>query len=138
MQFSPDSSLLAYTTTAEKGTTKERMVVAILPAPSLEVGNTELIELPRGYTKFNSLAFSPDSKLLAIGGSKKFGIFSLRPPTGMPLAEGVHPGKHSAEAPTLIYDVNYVEFSPDGTVLITGGEEGTVKLWKLPPAIYQN
>jgi WD40 repeat protein len=81
----------------------------------------------------NSFDISLDKQLVAGGGMGTFKIFSLN--TGKLLAEEYH-YKRTREDDRegrmqLISFLTQVEFSPDGKTLLTGGEDGTVKLWSI-------
>ncbi|MBX7172633.1 MAG: WD40 domain-containing protein [Pyrinomonadaceae bacterium] len=66
---------------------------------------------------------------MAIGGYKKLGLFSFQ--TGQLLAEGQHTKNRFFQDSELPYELSDIEFSPDGNLLLTGGNDGTVKLWKI-------
>jgi WD domain, G-beta repeat len=79
------------------------------------------------WDKLRELAFSPDGKALASGGTVGTLLLwdlSVTPPSSTPLAG--HRG-----------DVRALAFSPDGQTLVSGDENGTLLLWNLnesPPA----
>ena len=99
-----------------------------------EVGSWKLLRtVEEGEDVFD---ISPDNKLLATGhwGEKKgtVSIHSLE--TGEKLEEKVHYKRtlwdDLRDASGAITMINYLEFSPDGKMLATGGG-GMVKLWKV-------
>jgi WD40 repeat protein len=70
----------------------------------------------------SSVAFSPDSKLLASSGDGRTVRLwdpATRQAIGAPLPAATSPGG----------DVFGVAFSPDGKLLASGGADGTVRLW---------
>jgi WD40 repeat protein len=125
-RFSPDSTMLAITAQIDGPIPTERPVVAQI----WEVGSwtrKRVIEVPDSWQAALNLAFSADSEVLAIGGNKMFGLFSVA--TGELLAEKRHTiGEFES---ILYYDVTWIEFSPDGKTLLTAGEDGYVRLWKI-------
>lgn len=75
--------------------------------------------------RINCMAFSPAGNYFAVGASQNVALFELdefgTKIKGPPLAEGRHDGT-----------VTGLAFSPDGSRLLTGGYDGTVRLWKVP------
>jgi WD40 repeat protein len=69
------------------------------------------------------LAFSPDDKLLAVGGWDKGRIYLLDWPTMRIVAQWEGHGSVNAQYGLV--------FSPDGTKLYSGSGDGTVKVWRL-------
>lgn len=126
--FSNDGNLLAVSAVADRGGAAERSVAEVW-----EVGGgrrQRVIEVPRGWRGAYALAFSPDAALLAVGGHRRFGLFDAR--TGALLAEAAHAGSRLFGTETeQAYDLGHVSFSPDGAQLLTGGNGGTVKLWRV-------
>lgn len=125
--FSRDSSLLATTATTDKETIAERAVAEVWEMGSWR--RLQVIETPRSWQGAFALSFSPDRKMLAVGGRRKFGLFSLQ--TGELLAEATHPDANFKAQSQLYLDLSHIEFSPDGKLLLTGGNDGTVKLWRI-------
>ncbi|HEX8029433.1 MAG TPA: hypothetical protein VF491_13260 [Vicinamibacterales bacterium] len=79
-----------------------------------------------GYScsNVNAVAFSPDSKLAAIGiQSFNRNLFLFRVSDGTRLAGPLSPHSNG---------VTCLAFSPSGQLLASGGMDGTVKLWHLP------
>lgn len=130
LRFSADSTLLI-TANAVAGASgfEESVKVKVY-----EVGSWKIIKEFEVAGRHNStLDVSHDNRLLAIGGFGTFKIFSLK--TGKLLAEQYH-YKRSRQADLagaldMISILDDIEFSPDGSLLLTGGEDGTVKVWKL-------
>ncbi len=81
------------------------------PAAAREV---QAINIPDQYP---TISFSPDSRIIAVG-SSEVKLYDL--------ANGRELLKLSGN--TL--PVGSIGFSPDGKTLVTGGEDGSVKLWK--------
>jgi WD40 repeat protein len=125
--FSADSRFLASTAIADKGKPAEHSVAEIWEVGSAR--RVKAIEVPRDWRGAYTVAFSPDSKLLAVGGYKKFGIFQID--TGELLVSETH------RRPTFLQDsempnqVSHVEFSPDGNLLLSAGNDTVVKLWSV-------
>ncbi|HRH40084.1 MAG TPA: hypothetical protein PKY82_00465 [Pyrinomonadaceae bacterium] len=125
--FSADSRFLAVTAIQRKGHADEHSAVEIW---DLSDGKrTQIIEVPDKWRGAFTVAFAPDNSMVAIGGYKKFGLFSFQ--TGQLLAEGQHPKNRFFQDSELPYELSDIEFSPDGNLLLTGGNDGTVKLWKI-------
>jgi len=92
----------------------------------------------KNFASINSISkvadVSPDNTMIASGDTDgKFSITSLL--TGAVLAEEFHYKRTRLDdildRMHMITQIIHVEFSPDGTVLLTGGEDGSVKLWRL-------
>lgn len=126
--FSGDGSLLAVSAVADKGVVGERSVLEIW---EVRGGRRQrVVEVPRAWRGAYAVAFSPDAAQLAVGGHRKFGLFDSR--TGALLAEATHAGARLFGTETeQAYDLDHVAFSPDGSQLLTGGNDGTVKLWRV-------
>jgi WD40 repeat protein len=70
-----------------------------------------------GNSSVNSIAFSPDNKLLASSQNKRIKLWS------------VTTGKQLLAFSGLVTDVGSIAFSPLGKLLATIDGRGTVKLW---------
>ena len=126
--FSNDGSLLAISAVADKGRVGERSVVEIWEVR--DGRRQRVIEVPRAWRGAYAVAFSPDAALLAAGGHRKFGVFDAR--TGALMAEATHAAARFFGTETeQAYDLNHLAFSPDGGRLLTGGNDGSVKLWRV-------
>jgi WD40 repeat protein len=78
--------------------------------------------LSTGTRDANSVAFSPDGKILAVGtreGMAELWDLATARQIGKPLTAGAGSTLES------------VTFSPDGKILATGGADGTVRLWNV-------
>lgn len=125
--ISRDSSKLAIIATTDRGQINEHSAVEIWETSTWE--RSRVLEVPRSWLGAYSLDLSPDSEYVAIGGLKKFGIFSAR--TGVLLAEESHSVSGSWLEPQQLSEVSHVEYSPDGRLLVTGSNKGMVKLWQI-------
>ena len=126
-RFSADSKLLSFTAIADKGKATERSIAEVWDAHAAK--RLKAIEIPRAWRGAYTVAFSPDSKLLAVGGYRKFGIFSIE--TGQLLASETHYSGSLFQDSEIPNQLEHVEFSPDGKLLLTGGNDNTVKLWRI-------
>ncbi len=126
-QFSADSRLLAFTAIVDKGKTTEGSVAEIRDVATGK--QLRVIEPPREWRGVYTVAFSPDAKLLAIGGFKKFGIFAID--SGELLASETHHRAGFFQDSELPSQLSDVEFSPDGKLLLTGGNDAAIKLWRI-------
>ncbi len=75
-------------------------------------------------TKFNSLAFSNDGKRLAAGSDGKIVIWDLAAQTSVTL--NVPP-----ERGTQIVKITALRFTPDDTLLVSGSDDGILRVWDL-------
>jgi WD40 repeat protein len=125
--FSPDSKLLAVTAIQNIGKPDERSAVEIWDVNTGE--RTKTIEVPKVWRGGYVVAFSPDGSMIAIGGYKNFGVFSTQ--SGQMLAQEQHPRSSFFRDTEMVNELTDIEFSPDGKLLLTGGQDGTVKLWSV-------
>lgn len=124
--FSPNSNLLILTAIKNKGRSDEHSAAEIWDTGS---GLQKIvIEVPSQWRGAYAVAFSPDDSAVAIGGYKRFGIFSAQ--TGDLLLEEQHARSRFFEDNEQIYQLSDVEFSPDRKILLTGNNGGTIKLWQ--------
>jgi len=126
-QFSADSKLLVLTATVDKGKQTERSVAEIWDVDS--GSRLKVIEVQPEWRGAFTVAFSPDMKAIAIGGYKRFGIFAID--SGELLVSETHHQSRFFQDSNLPDEVNDIEFSPDGRLLLTGGNDLTVKLWRI-------
>lgn len=77
--------------------------------------------------RVESFVFSPDSTLLAVGGTGKIPIIQIWNLKTAQLVVEFSGHKSAVES---------VAFSPDGTLLASGGFDGVIYLWDMKP--YQN
>lgn len=125
--FSANSDLLAVTAIENNGRSDEHSAVEIWDTHS---GRQKLVvEVPNQWRGAYSVAFSPDNAAIAVGGYKKFGIFSAQ--TGDLLIEEQHARPRFFSDSEQIYQVDDIEFSPNGRLLLTGSSGETVKLWRV-------
>ena len=126
-EFSSDSRFLAVTAIQRKGHSDEHSAVEMWDISSGQP--RKIIEVPDKWRGAFTVTFSPDATMIAIGGYKKFGLFSIQ--TGGLLAEAQHPQTRFFEDSEHVYEITDIEFSPDGSLLLTGGNDGRIKLWKV-------
>jgi WD40 repeat protein len=126
-EFSTDSRFLALTAITDGGKPTERSVAEIW---DVHTGlRVRAIEVPHEWRGAYAVAFSPDAKLLAVGGHMKFGIFSID--TGKLLVAQTHHSPGFFQDSEMPNQLSHVEFSPDGQLLLTSGNDSTVKLWRV-------
>ncbi|HJP91181.1 MAG TPA: hypothetical protein VJ875_04445 [Pyrinomonadaceae bacterium] len=126
-RFSNDSKLLAVAAVTDKGKPAERSAAEIWDVGAAR--RLTVIETPREWRGAYTVAFSPDSKLLAIGGYKKFGVFSIE--SGELLVQETHHSPGFLQDYEISNQLNHIEFSSDGNLLLTSGDDSTVKLWRV-------
>ncbi len=86
--------------------------------------------MPKGHPgSVNSVAFSPDGKLLASGGGGFEELVKLWNVARGQEVFNLSAGDTSTSPSPNFDSVNTVAFSPDGKLLASGSFEETVKLW---------
>ena len=126
-KFSSDSRLLALTAITDGGKVNERSVAEIWDVQNGMRLMT--IDVPSEWRGAYAVAVSPDSKLVAVGGYEKFGLFSIE--TGKLLVSETHHSTGFFQDSEMPNHLSHVEFSPDGKLLLTSGNDSTVKLWRM-------
>jgi WD40 repeat protein len=115
--FSPDGKWLAsggYDGVVRLWDVAQKKRLLEIPARAAQPPNTP----PQSPNAVLALAFSPDSKLLAIGGSDMQIHLANLPD-----------GKVVRSIPGHTSSVTSLAFHPSGTVLASGSKDGTVRLW---------
>lgn len=129
-RFSSDSTLLLTTNSFYKDESDTKPTVKL---KVYEVGTWKLIKTIENTTYVHSFDVSPNKKMVAGGGFGKFKIFSLE--TGNLITEIYHYKRTFMDdfrgEMQMIEFLVHIEFSPDGKMLSTSGEDGTVKLWEI-------
>lgn len=82
-----------------------------LPVPSVDSGAVY------------SLDWSPDGTMIVVGGNGDITVYDAETLEILFQNENAHASR-----------VNDVAFSPDNSRIVSGGDEGTLKLWEVPPA----
>ena len=85
-----------------------------------------LQQFPKHTSPVQSLAFSPDNAFLAVGRSSALRLYRLS--DGERALLGTEPGKMELEGAVTVV------FSPDGTLLVSGNDNGEIKFWAVKPA----
>jgi WD40 repeat protein len=110
--FSPNGKMLA--AACRNGSVRTWDVSGGKPKPGILLGEKELGEKELGNISNPRIAYSPDSRLLAISGGKAVRIWG---------SKGVVPRAGHTER------TNCVAFAPDGKSLASVGEDGRIVLW---------
>ena len=126
-RFSSDSKLLVLTALTQKGEPTEHSATEIWNVATGQ--RDKVIEVPREWRGAYTVSFAPDSKFLVIGGFRKFGVFSVE--RGELLVTETHHRSGFFEDSELPNQLNRVDFSPDGKMLLTSGDDKTVQLWRI-------
>jgi WD40 repeat protein len=128
--ISSDSKYLVASTSEDCDKATEHVVVRIWEISSRK----EILTIDPSNNQWggaDSVAFSPDGTLLAIGGRGKFALLSAG--AGQQLALETHiKVSDLKKGSSVIYQiVGHVGFSPDGKYVISGGGGGLVKIWSI-------
>lgn len=126
-RFSSDSKLLVLTALTQKGEPTEHSATEIWNVATGQ--RDKVIEVPREWRGAYTVSFAPDAKFLVIGGFRKFGVFSVE--RGELLVTETHHRSGFFEDSELPNQLNRVDFSPDGKMLLTSGDDKTVQLWRI-------
>ncbi|MBE2270758.1 MAG: WD40 repeat domain-containing protein [Anaerolinea sp.] len=92
-----------------------------------ELLNLETAEIPDFYYGVPEVAFVPDTTLLAFEDWRRQSLTLLEVSTGAIVAE-----LKSYGVPDRLETIDCMVTSPDGTLLITSGTDGVVRLWGVP------
>jgi WD40 repeat protein len=106
LALSPDGTTLA-------SACKDGIVAFWSADPKSEEEMPRLI--PLGH--FAQTAFAPDSRVLAVPRARTVSLFDLAT------------SKETELLPKMDTDVSAVAYSPDGTLLVSGGENGEIRVW---------
>lgn len=96
--------------------------------------STELLDRdgrPRGL---RTLAFQPGSRVLIVGSEINFDS-EVGQLEAWDLSTPERPARLGAFSRTHRRDVDALAFSPDGRLLVTGGNDGEILLWRLPDSM---
>lgn len=100
----------------------------------LETGQL-LREFPSNFW-MNDIAFSPDGRLLAVGGMRS-GFDQDRIYTGIAEVWDIETGQRLLTVDQHTDEVQSVNFSPDSSTLVTASLDNTVMVWNLSKAVLQ-
>jgi len=101
------------------------LVMALLEAGVIEAGLIPVVQM-EDSNSVTSVAFSPDGRYLASGGSDNtVKIWEVKTGKLMSTFKG-----HSSY-------VSSVAFSPDGRYLASGSDDNTIKIWEVKRCLYQ-
>ena len=114
---------------------KQSVAVTLEGIPNIYVwrlGDGQLLHPLEGpRTDIWSLAFSPDGHMLASGGGRSMVSDDWLSPRDMSIRIwSMDSGRELVKFTGHTDNVRSLAWSPDGTLLASGSDDGTVKLWK--------
>jgi dipeptidyl aminopeptidase/acylaminoacyl peptidase len=127
--ISPEGQTLAYAYANAKGRESEPTPIFGVHLMDLATGKEHRTPKVFGdcYDNLQCLAFSPDGKMLALGGVSTRGLGSKKTLWLFEVATGKQ--KFALEIEGRLFVSNTIAFAPDGKTLAIGGGSGEVLLW---------
>ena len=123
LALSPDGDTMATTLSTSQGVAAVQLWNITSPADPRPLGAPLTVDV-NGSDEFYSVAFSPNSQLLAVGSAAEvIQLWNVADP-----ADPQQDGSYSVSGTST---VSSVQFSPDSRTLAAGNYDGTVQLWNV-------
>jgi WD40 repeat protein len=121
MALSPDGRLLLIGGLTNDAPRNARGLIALFDA---ETGR-EVRRFPGQWSKVNGVAFAPDGKLIASAG------YALSDGDGFNVIKlwDAETGREVRELVGHTQAIHAIDFAPDGRTLVSGSQDGSLKLW---------